>query len=72
MDVPGGPGTQPWRRTSVQVSIRDGEGLERAYNCVHVGMRAAVPYEDFISMRRSHSLIRRFGQCGGVRTPLAH
>ena len=23
----------------VQGSIRDGEGLERAYNCVHAGMR---------------------------------
>ena len=64
----------PWQRTStcVQGSIRDGEGLERAYNCEHAGMRAAVPCEDFISMRRSHSLIRRFGQCGWIERPLAH
>ena len=60
-DVPGGPGIQPWQRTCVQGSIRDGEGLERAYNCEHAGMRAAVPCEDFISMRRSQSLIRRLG-----------
>ena len=59
-DVPGGPGIQPWQRTCVQGSIRDGEGLERAHHCEHAGMRAAAP-RDFISMRRSQSLIRRLG-----------
>ena len=73
-DVPDVIPRPPWQRTStcVQGSIRDGEGLERAYHCEHAGMRAAVPCEDLISMRRSHSLIRRCGQCGWVENPLAH